>query len=74
MFGTEHNWVADTGTGLLGSAWGLLAAEEGDPYQCLSELRQVYGLGKYSTHSDGEQRGCRPGRAPTEASWVPRQG
>lgn len=46
MFGTEHNWVADTGTGLLGSAWGLLAAEEGDPYQCLSELRQVYDLGK----------------------------
>ena len=28
LFGTEHKWVAY----VLGVAWGLLAAEDGDPH------------------------------------------
>lgn len=53
LLGPEHNWVADTDTGLLGSAWGLLAAEEGDSHQCLSEWRQVCGLDKHSNQTEG---------------------
>lgn len=57
LFGTEHNWAVLGASGCRGRWPSAISQKQ-------AELRRVGHLGKYSSHSDGEQVGYRPGKAP----------